>query len=66
MTFSLPLPAPTPPSGPGALAGFSTRCSCGLVISSSLATAAAADAVDHVAWHRARGEDVRVLEAGQR
>lgn len=63
MTFSLALPVAVGPSGPGALSGFATRCSCGLEIRSSLATIAAADAVEHVAWHRGRGEDVRVLPA---
>jgi hypothetical protein len=45
------------PSGPGALAGFESRCPCGLVIRSSLRTIAEADVREHVAWFA--GQPVR-------
>lgn len=37
-------------SGPGALAGFESVCSCGLQIRSSLLTIAEADAAEHLRW----------------
>jgi hypothetical protein len=40
-----------PPSGPGALAGYESRCSCGLVMRSSLLTIIRADVRDHLIWH---------------
>jgi len=40
-----------PPSGPGALAGFESTCSCGLVIRSSLETIARQDVAEHQRWH---------------
>lgn len=33
------------------LAGFESRCSCGLVLASSLRTALEVDRAQHVAWH---------------
>ena len=42
------------PSGPGALSGFESRCSCGLVLRSSLLQALRNDVADHVRYHEAR------------
>lgn len=53
----MPLLSPVSPveaSGPGALAGFESRCSCGLVIRSSLETIAQRDVYEHAAWHAER------------
>ena len=38
------------PSGPGALSGFESICSCGLQIRSSLLTIISADVADHLRW----------------
>lgn len=38
-------------SGPGALSGFESRCTCGLVLRSSLPVAAQNDVHAHAAWH---------------
>ena len=51
MAFTQTPLAAVPPSGPGALAGFESRCTCGLVIRSSLRSIAEADVREHVAWH---------------
>jgi hypothetical protein len=40
----------------GSVDGFTTTCSCGLVIASSLRTLIAADAAAHLAWHERRGK----------
>lgn len=40
-----------PATGPGALAGYSSRCTCGLVMRSSLVSALEADRVAHRAYH---------------
>lgn len=42
---------PVEASGPGALAGFESRCTCGLVLRSSLREALRADRVAHAVWH---------------
>jgi hypothetical protein len=42
---------PVPPSGPGAISGFESRCDCGLVIRSSLLTIIRADVNEHLAYH---------------
>ena len=42
------------PSGPGALDGFESRCSCGLVIRSSLRTIVEADLREHLAYFAGR------------
>jgi hypothetical protein len=39
----------------GALDGFECRCSCGLVISSSLRTIAERDAAEHLRYHERKG-----------
>lgn len=44
-----------PASGPGALAGFQSVCSCGLTIRSSLETLARQDVAEHARWHEKRG-----------
>lgn len=50
-------------SGPGALAGFESRCSCGLVLRSSLRTILEADRREHGAYHaRKAGERAAELE----
>lgn len=42
-----------PASGPGALAGFESRCTCGLVMRSSLLTIVTLDVADHLRyWER--------------
>ena len=46
---------PVGPTGPGALAGFESRCTCGLVIRSSLLTIAQADVREHVQWAARKG-----------
>ncbi len=38
----------------GAVAGFETRCTCGLVIRSSLRTMIEQDAANHLEWHSKR------------
>jgi hypothetical protein len=38
-------------SGPGALAGFECKCSCGMTLRSSLSTLIAQDAAEHAAYH---------------
>ena len=40
-----------PASGPGALPGFESTCSCGLVMRSSILTSAQLDVQQHAAWH---------------
>ena len=45
-----------PASGPGALAGFESRCSCGLVIRSSLESIARQDVWEHARWHARKGK----------
>jgi hypothetical protein len=52
-------------SRPGALPGFEARCSCGLVLRSSLLTALEADLAAHAAWHARQAADPR-SEAAQR
>lgn len=47
--------AAVPASGPGALAGFESTCSCGLVMRSSLRTIIEQDVREHAAWHAKRG-----------
>ena len=54
--FSLSSPAPVAASGPGALAGFESRCSCGLVLRSSLLQALRNDVADHVRYHGRKGQ----------
>lgn len=52
----------SPASGPGALAGFETTCSCGLVLKSSLRSLIEADAAEHADWHArqaARAERIK-------
>lgn len=41
-------------SGPGALAGFESRCTCGLVIRSAFRGMAEADVREHAAYHAAK------------
>lgn len=43
------------PSTTGALAGFECRCSCGLVLRSSLRSCIERDAREHVAYHAKKG-----------
>lgn len=43
-----------PASAAGALAGFESRCDCGLVIRSSLRSIIEADVREHLAWHAGR------------
>jgi hypothetical protein len=38
-------------SGPGALAGFECKCSCGMTLRSSLRTLIEQDAREHLAYH---------------
>jgi len=45
---------PKPASGPGALDGFSSVCSCGLELSSSLESIVVADRRLHVEYHARR------------
>ena len=42
-------------SGTGAIAGFESRCTCGLVIRSSMESIIRQDVWEHVEWHRKRG-----------
>src|SRR5262245_58759916 len=51
----------TPASGPGALDGFEARCSCGLVMRSSLRTLLEQDVADHAAYHARRAADVELV-----
>jgi len=60
MNSSTPLPAQSaivavPASQPGALAGYESRCTCGLVIRSSMETIIRQDVWEHAAWHAKRG-----------
>jgi hypothetical protein len=55
MAASLTPLVSVPASRVGALSGFETRCSCGLVISSSLRTLAEQDAAAHLAYHARKG-----------
>ena len=48
-------PVAVPPSGPGALSGFESRCSCGLVLRSSLLQALRNDLADHARYHERKG-----------
>lgn len=65
MLHSLTAIAAVPASGPGALAGFESRCSCGLVIRSSLRTIVEADVREHVAYF-AKREAARKAPARRR
>lgn len=47
--------APIPASQAGAIAGYESRCTCGIVIRSSLRPLAEADASAHLAWHQKQG-----------
>lgn len=40
----------------GALDGFQSTCSCGLVMKSSLLSLLEQDVAAHVAWHQKRGQ----------
>jgi hypothetical protein len=53
------------PSGPGALSGFETACSCGLVIRSSILSMVRADLVGHQSWHLAMGHVLLPVEEPQ-
>jgi hypothetical protein len=44
-----------PASGPGALSGFEARCTCGLVMKSSLRSLIQADTAAHAAYHTRKG-----------
>jgi hypothetical protein len=44
-----------PPSEPGALDSYTSSCSCGLVMRSSLRSLVLADVAHHVAWHARKG-----------
>lgn len=55
--FSISPIAARPASEASALDCFEARCSCGLVMSSSMPTIIAGDVRDHLAWHTRRGDD---------
>lgn len=44
-----------PASGPGALAGFESVCSCGLQMRSSLEVNVILDKAQHARWHESQG-----------
>jgi hypothetical protein len=49
--FVLSSAVSVPASGAGALAGFECKCSCGMVLRSSLRTILEADVAAHAAYH---------------
>jgi hypothetical protein len=51
MNVSLTPLVAIPASQAGSLSGFETRCSCGLIIRSSLRTLAEQDAAEHLRYH---------------
>lgn len=55
MQVTITPPRPVAPSGPGALAGFEAKCSCGLVMRCSLEGILFRDIIEHAAWHQRRG-----------
>lgn len=63
MLHSPSAPAAIPASGTGALAGFESRCGCGLVIRSIFEREVARDAADHVAYMAAKAQGPRALSA---
>jgi hypothetical protein len=52
---------PVGPSGPGALAGFEVRCSCGYEMRSSLESCVRLDSQDHVAWEADKAARLAVV-----
>ena len=50
MAHKISSPVPVPASGPGALSGFESRCSCGMVLRSSLIQCLRNDIADHVRY----------------
>ena len=54
MQYTISAIEPVGPSEPGALSGFEARCSCGLVMRSSLLTIAQFDVRDHARYHETR------------
>ncbi len=54
MDYQISPPRPVGPSGPGALSGHEARCSCGLVMRSSLETILFCDIMEHGFWHQAK------------
>ena len=55
-TMTLSAITTAPASRPGAVSGYECKCSCGLVMRSSLLTALHIDAAAHVAYHEKRGK----------
>jgi hypothetical protein len=54
--FSITKIQPVAASGAGALSGFECKCSCGMVLRSSLETLLRNDAAEHSAYHTKRGQ----------
>lgn len=55
-SYSISAIVESPASQPGALDGFEARCSCGLVMRSSMRSLLDADVAAHAAYHERRGD----------
>lgn len=51
MTYTTPPIVARPATGPGALDGFESSCTCGLVLRSSIRSILEADVAEHAAYH---------------